>query len=75
MAKDMKLTELLNAIGDDNILFQNLDMCITQINKKKRENQVTFVTEQSFNAEGMTKIGLVVWLDRETVAHLMKEEK
>lgn len=65
----MGITELLTAIGDDNIQFQNLDHCASDLNySAKKGTKITFGTEQPVSLEGTEKLGLVVWLDRKTVA-------
>lgn len=65
----MKMTELLLAIGDDNIEFQNLDHCATDLRySAKSKSRITFVTEGAITLDGTEKLGLVIWLDRKAVA-------
>lgn len=63
------LTELLTEVGDDNLNFQILHQCMSDITKKENG-----VSEVSFMTNGITpndvmnqsgKIGLVVWIDRD----------
>ena len=65
----MKMSELILAIGDDNVQFQNLDQCATALNyTAKSGTKITFGTEQAISPNGTSKLGLVLWLDREAVA-------
>lgn len=59
-----KLTELLAAIGDDDIGLQNLDTCGISLNMRGGETRITFCTDQPFSINGTDKLGLIVWLDR-----------
>ena len=69
----MKISELIAAVGDDNVGFQNLDQCADALDwsAKKGLTKVTFHTEQALvpngPGNGLPKLGLVVWLDREAV--------
>lgn len=64
----MKLSELILAVGDDNVQFQNLDQCAIDLNySAKKGSKITFGTEQALTLDGTQKLGLVVWLDREQV--------
>lgn len=66
----MGLVELLASIGDDNLQFQNLDQCASDLNySAKKGTKITFGTEQPVSFDGTVKLGLVVWLDREAVAN------
>ena len=72
----MKMSELILAIGDDNVQFQNLDHCATDLNYgSKSGSKITFGTEQPLTLEGTKKLGLVLWLDREAVKSAMEQEK
>lgn len=65
----MKMSELILAVGDDNVQFQNLDHCASDLNySAKKGTKITFGTEQPVNLNGTEKLGLVVWLDRKLVA-------
>lgn len=64
----MKMSELILAVGDDNVEFQNLDTCATDLNyAAKSGTKITFGTEQPISLDGTKKLGLVVWLDRDAV--------
>ena len=68
----MKLSELVQAVGDENVRIQNLLNDAHTIDKTKHGTKITFYTD-GVNAEellgdGKTKnIGLVVWLPRHLV--------
>ena len=69
----MKLSELIAAIGDDNVQIQSLDQCADSLDwsAKKGVTKVTFGTEQALvmngAGNGLPKLGLVVWLPRDAV--------
>lgn len=63
----MKMSELILAIGDDNVEFQNLDHCAESLNMKGAVTKITFGTHRSLTPNGTDKLGLVIWLDREAV--------
>lgn len=69
----MKLSELIAAHGDDKVQFQNLDHCADKLNMNGTTTKITFGTEQRLNLEGTEKLGLIVWLDRDRVAEIMKQ--
>lgn len=71
----MKLSELIAAYGDDKVQFQNLDHSLINLNMNNGASKITFGTEQTVNLDGTTKLGLVVWLDRDRVAELMTAAK
>lgn len=66
----MKLSELILAVGDENILFQNLLNDAVSVDKTKHGTKVTFYTdgihaEEMLNGGKTKNIGLVVWLPRD----------
>ncbi len=68
----MKMSELILAVGDDNVLVQNLNNDMDSIDKTKRGTKITFYTDQLTAEEMLTerrgeKIGLVLWLPRDKV--------
>lgn len=68
----MKMSELILAVGDDNVVFQNLLNDAQTIDKTKHGTKITFYTDaiqaEELLAGGETKkIGLVVWLPRDKV--------
>lgn len=68
----MKLTELLNAIGDDNIQMQNLDTSADTLDfHHKKGTKITFGTEMILTPTGTERLGLVIWLDRDQVKRFM----
>jgi len=72
----MKMSELILAVGDDNVQFQNLDQCASDINySAKKGTKITFGTEQPVNLDGTEKLGLVIWLDRKAVADAVAKER
>lgn len=76
----MKLSELVLAVGDDHIRFQNLLTDAQTIDKTKHGTKISFYTD-AIQAEEMLpgrkseKIGLVVWLPRDRVDAAMAAEK
>lgn len=68
----MKLSELIAAYGDDKVQFQNLDQSLLNLNMHKGVSRITFGTEQPVNMSGPNKLGLIVWLDRDRVAEIVK---
>lgn len=72
----MKMSELILAIGDDNVAFQNLDQCSTAMNyNEKLGTKITFGTEQPLSPLGTAKLGLVLWLDRDAVKAAIAKEQ
>jgi hypothetical protein len=75
----MKMSELILAVGDENVVFQNLDSDAHTIDKTKHGTKITFYTN-AIQAEEVlfdksAKIGLVVWLPRDKVEAAIKAEK
>lgn len=66
-----KLTDLIDAVGLDNIEVQELDSCATDFVRGRNRNKITFATDQEWdfrNLAGPTeKYGLILWMDREEV--------
>lgn len=72
----MKLTELLNEIGDDNIQMQNLDVSADTLDyHHKKGTKITFGTEMTLTPNGTARLGLVLWLDRDQVKKAMGKAK
>jgi hypothetical protein len=64
----MKMSELMLAIGDDNIEFQNLDRDAHSLNwNAKTGTKITFNTGIGLSPSGLDKLGLVIWLPRDAV--------
>jgi hypothetical protein len=76
----MKMSELILAVGDDNVRFQNLTNDAQSIDKTKHGTKITFYTD-AIQAEellggGETKnMGLVLWLPRDRVNAAIAAEK
>jgi hypothetical protein len=62
----MKLSELITAVGDDNIIFQTLETDMHSANIFKSEGRVTFCTSPRMVADMLKSerqyTGLVVWI-------------
>jgi hypothetical protein len=72
----LKLSELIAAYGDDKVQFQNLDQCGKTLDyHHKKGTTITFGTEETIGANGLEKLGLVVWFDRERVAEIVAASK
>jgi len=71
----MKMSELILAIGDDNVEFQNLDHSATSLNMAGGKTKITFGTTRPITPDGTDKLGLVLWLDRKAVADAIAQEK
>ena len=68
----MKISELILAVGDDHVVFQNLLNDAQSVDKTKAGTKITFYTDQVQAEELMhggkpKKIGLVVWLPQDRV--------
>lgn len=65
----MKMSELILAIGDDNVEFQNLDSCLTAADYHHRKGTtITFGTHTRLDPnKGTEKLGLILWLNRDAV--------
>jgi hypothetical protein len=75
----MKMSELILKVGDENVVFQNLDRDAQTVDKTKHGTKITFYTD-AIQAEEVlfgksAKIGLVVWLPRAAVEAAIAEEK
>jgi len=68
----MKMSDLILAVGDENVVFQNLDRDAQTIDKTKHGTKISFYTD-AIQAEELLgdgkpeKIGLVIWLPRTRV--------
>lgn len=76
----MKMSELILAVGDDNVVFQNLFNDAITVDKTKKGTKITFYTDAVQAEEllfgGQTKkLGLVLWLPRDRVEAAMAAEK
>lgn len=73
----MKMSELILAVGDDNVEFQNLDTAMIKGNfHHRRGTEITFGTNQPLDPlSGTKRIGLVIWLDRDAVKAALNTSK
>lgn len=73
----MKMSELISAIGDENLVFQNLDQCVIRLDyTAKRGNTITFSTTMNImGPHGTEKLGLVLWLDRDAISTALASAK
>lgn len=78
----MKMSELILAVGDDNVVFQNLLNDAQTIDKTKHGTKISFYTDQVAAEELLDgdssrtkKLGLVVWLPRDKVNAALAAEK
>ncbi|AOJ11692.1 hypothetical protein [Burkholderia mayonis] len=64
----MTLTEFFAEIGDDNLGFQLLAQCMTNVRDEQQGTHVSFETDaiSAANvARGTGRVGLIVWADRD----------
>lgn len=72
----LKMSDLILAIGDENVVFQNLDSCATSLNyTAKSGSKITFGTEEPITPSGTKRLGLILWLDRDAVAKAVAASK
>mgnify|MGYP001561028301 CR=1 FL=1 len=76
----MKISELILAVGDDNVIFQNLLNDAQSIDKTKHGTKITFYTdaiqaEEFLNGGQTKKLGLVLWLPRDQVDAAVAAER
>lgn len=76
----MKMSELILAVGDEHVVFQNLSNDAWTIDKTKHGTKVTFYTdaiqaEELLNGGRTKKMGLVLWLPRDRVEAAVEAEK
>lgn len=78
----MKMSELIAAVGDENVRFQNLLNDAQTVDKTKHGTKITFYTDGVQAEEllggdsGKTEnVGLVLWLPRKLVDAAVAAEK
>lgn len=72
----MKLSELITAVGDDKVEFQNLDQSLISLDfNAKSGTKITFGSSMTAGIDGTDKLGLVVWLDRDAVKAAIQKGK
>lgn len=74
------MSELILAVGDENVTYQNLLNDAHSIDKTKHGTKITFYTdaiqaEELLNGGKTKKIGLVLWLPRDCVDAAISAEK
>ncbi|AHF89532.1 hypothetical protein OPIT5_03950 [Opitutaceae bacterium TAV5] len=77
----MKLSELIQHVGDECIQMQNLEQSLVRVVQKKNDGEITFATSKG-KASQLAKcavlggkpdhVGLVVWLPREKLPESMR---
>jgi uncharacterized protein YabE (DUF348 family) len=72
-----KLSELILAIGDENVAIQNLDQCADTLDYNiKSGTKIKFGTNMPISIDGGTeKLGLVLWLPRDAVKEALAANK
>lgn len=72
----MKISELILAVGDDKVKFQNLDQCASDLNYTARHGtKIVFGTDQPLDFNGTKDLGPVVWMPRDAVAKALASFK
>jgi len=76
----MKMSDLILAVGDDNVKFQNLDRDVVAVDMTKKGTKISFYTDavQAEDFIHVTKrhaVGLVLWLPRDKVEAAIAAEK
>ena len=71
------MSELILAVGDDNVQIQNLDTCSIDLSwDHKKGTTVKFGTEVGvIPSKGLDKLGIVVWFDRDKVDAVLHPQK
>lgn len=75
---DFTLTKLINEIGDENAEVQVLSATFTKAKERRGLNEVSFVTDQTFNMDGPEKECLMVWVEKDVfnaAVEKLKESK
>lgn len=71
----MKLSELLEKVGDANMRFQPLDGCTIRAKyDHKKGSEITFGTDQVVMPDGTQDYGMIVWIPREKLKEVMAAE-
>jgi hypothetical protein len=69
------ISELVSAIGKENIQYQFLDHSIDKFQRRRQVNEITFVTDQQLDPSGnrMDRAGIVLWVPRDQFEAKLKE--
>lgn len=63
------ITELLAAVGDENIKVQYIDECTSKYQyTAKTGNKLTVHTDEELDSRGMARFGIILWVDRDKLA-------
>lgn len=73
----MKLSELIQHVGDEHVQIQNLDNSLIKAKTAATDGEITFATDKSKVIERAvgkkpSHVGLVVWLPRERLPESMR---
>lgn len=73
----MKLSELIQHVGDEHVQLQNLDESLIKARTATNDGEITFATDKSKVIERAvgrktSHIGLVVWLPRDRLPESMR---
>jgi len=69
------MSELIAFVGDDSIVFQNLDQSMVSANSGKGGTKITFGTQEPLVMDGTKRLGLVLWFDRDTIKAALEHVK
>jgi hypothetical protein len=73
----MKLSELIQHVGDEHIELQNIDSSLVKAKTCKQDGEITFATDKSKVIDRAIgnkpkHVGLIVWLPRERLPESMR---
>lgn len=78
MSHPVSITDLLTAIGSDNIKFQYLTTCMEGIKSAKGRNLITFGTDALTPSDAVRDTGprgLIAWVDKDLMRQRLDELK
>ena len=78
MSNKVSITDLLGAIGSENIRFQPLSACLLDIKAKSRDTEITFVTDVIKPVDVFANTGpsgLILWVDSKMYNQQLNELK
>ncbi|MGQ4688997.1 hypothetical protein ACUIHB_00270 [Aeromonas veronii] len=78
MSNKVSITDLLGAIGSENIRFQPLSACLLDIKAKSRDTEITFVTDAIKPVDVFANTGpsgLILWVDSKLYNQQLNELK
>ena len=75
--RTMKMSELIQQVGDEHVSVQNLDHCLISAQAKGAKGEIRFGTPAAnvvdLLKEKPGRIGLIVWMPRDRVEAASKE--